>query len=52
MRSQNIFLNDGSIFSVGKVEDISADMVEAVFGLPVEIYHHKGFPLVLPLERH
>ncbi|NQT56500.1 MAG: ABC transporter ATP-binding protein [Desulfobacteraceae bacterium] len=47
-----IFLNDGSIFSVGEVGDISADMVEAVYGLPVEILHHKGYPLVLPLERH
>jgi len=47
-----VFLSEGSIFSAGEVDDVSTDMVQAVYGLPVEILHHKGYPLVLPLEKH
>jgi iron complex transport system ATP-binding protein len=45
-----LFLKDGTIFAAGKVNEVTADMVQAVYGLPVEIVHHKGNTLVVPLE--
>lgn len=46
-----LFLKNGMIFSAGKVCDVSAETIEAVYGLPVEIHYHKGNPLVIPMER-
>ena len=43
-----LLLKDGTVFSSGRVQDMTADMVEAVYGLPVEIIHHGGYPLVWP----
>lgn len=43
-----IFLKDEAIFSVGRVSEITAEMVRAVYGLPVEIHYHGGNPVVLP----
>jgi iron complex transport system ATP-binding protein len=45
-----LFLKDGIIFSAGKVGDVTAEMVQAVYGLPVEIHYYHGNPLVIPLE--
>jgi iron complex transport system ATP-binding protein len=45
-----LFLKDGTIFAAGKVHEVTADMVQAVYGLPVEIVYHKSNPLVVPLE--
>ena len=45
-----VFLKDGVIFSFGKVSEITPDMVQAVYGLPVEIHYHGGNPVVLPLK--
>ncbi len=43
-----LFLKDGTVFSTGNIQDITADMVQAVYGLPVEIFFHGGYPLVCP----
>jgi len=43
-----ICLKDGTIFSAGKINKISPEMVTAVYGLPVEIVHHNGCPIIVP----
>lgn len=45
-----LFLKEGMIFSAGKVGDVTAEMVQAVYGLPVEIHFYNGNPVVIPLE--
>jgi hypothetical protein len=42
---------EGGIFDAGEVGGITAETVQAIYGLPVEIHYYKGNPLVLPLER-
>lgn len=43
-----IFLQKGAIFNTGKVQQISPCMVESVYGIPVDILHHNGYPVVIP----
>ncbi|XPV75647.1 MAG: ABC transporter ATP-binding protein [Desulfovibrio sp.] len=43
-----IFLRGGQIHSAGAVKDVTAQMVEDVYGLPVEIHYIKGQPAVMP----
>jgi hypothetical protein len=38
------------IFGAGKVGDVTAEMVQAVYGLPVAIHRFMGNPVVMPLE--
>jgi iron complex transport system ATP-binding protein len=45
-----LFLKGGIIFNSGKVAEVNAETVQAVYGLPVEIHYHKGNPIVLPTE--
>jgi iron complex transport system ATP-binding protein len=45
-----LFLKDGIIFSAGKVSEVKAETVQAVYGLPVEIHYYRGNPLVIPME--
>jgi iron complex transport system ATP-binding protein len=45
-----LFLKNGIIFSAGKVCEVRAETIQAVYGLPVEIHHHRGNPVVLPIE--
>lgn len=45
-----IFLKDQTLFSRGKIQDISPEMVEAVYGIKVDIMVHKGLPVVIPRE--
>ncbi len=45
-----LFLHNGSIFGAGDVKDISCSMVESVYGIPVEIMQHNGYPVVIPGE--
>jgi iron complex transport system ATP-binding protein len=47
-----LFLKDGIIFSAGKVGDVTAEMVQAVYGLPVAIHRFRGNPIVMPLEEN
>ncbi|MCP3926713.1 MAG: ABC transporter ATP-binding protein [Desulfobacterales bacterium] len=45
-----ICLKDKTIFRAGDIENISSDIIEQVYGLPVDIVKHKGFPLVVPMD--
>jgi iron complex transport system ATP-binding protein len=45
-----IFLKDQTIFAAGNIHEISPEMVEAVYGIKVDIMHHKGLPVVIPME--
>jgi len=45
-----LFLKEGTIFAAGTVAEVTAEMVEAVYGVPVEIHRYKGNILVVPLE--
>ncbi|MEN8210618.1 MAG: ABC transporter ATP-binding protein [Thermodesulfobacteriota bacterium] len=47
---QYLFLKDKTIYGAGKIDKISSKMVEDVYGVPVEIVYHKGFPVVIPVE--
>ncbi len=43
-----LFLQNGSIYGAGDVNHISCSMVESVYGIPVEIMQHNGYPVVIP----
>jgi iron complex transport system ATP-binding protein len=43
-----IFLRDGKIFFAGSPADVDAGIIEAVYGLPVDIYRQDGRLLVAP----
>jgi len=45
-----LFLQNGSIFGAGNVNNISSKIVESVYGIPVEIMHHNGYPVIIPGE--
>lgn len=45
-----IFLKDGRIHDAGTREKVSAQTIEQVYGLPVEIYQKNGYPIVIPME--
>jgi len=47
-----LFLKEGRIFDTGRPEEISAQTVEAVYGVAVEIHRHNGNPLVIPKEEN
>ncbi|MGE4555737.1 MAG: ABC transporter ATP-binding protein [Desulfovibrionaceae bacterium] len=44
-----LFLKDGAIYAAGGCKDVTAEMVEEVYGLPVEIHQINGRPMVAPL---
>ena len=46
-----LFLKDGSIYSAGNINEITGSMIEAVYGIPVELVYHKGNPFIIPLEK-
>jgi iron complex transport system ATP-binding protein len=43
-----LFLRDGKIFFAGPPQEVDADIIEAVYGLPVDIYRQTGRLLVAP----
>lgn len=43
-----LFLKDGAIFAAGTTDQVTAAMVEEVYGLPVELHMVGGHPLVAP----
>ncbi len=47
---QYLLLKDKTIYGAGKINDISSKMIEDVYGVCVEIFYHKGFPVVVPIE--
>jgi iron complex transport system ATP-binding protein len=46
-----IFLKSGRIFYAGSPMTVDADIIEAVYGLPVEVYRKGDCLLVAPKER-
>lgn len=46
-----LFLRQGRVFAQGKMAEVSAEMVSAVYGVEVEIVLHRGRPLVVPHSR-
>ncbi|MCK5541986.1 MAG: ABC transporter ATP-binding protein [Desulfobacterales bacterium] len=45
-----LFLQNGSIYGAGDIKEISCLMVESVYGIPVEILQHNGYPVIIPGE--
>ncbi len=43
-----LFLKNGGIYAAVRPRDVTADIIKAVYDIPVEIHHHNGFPLVIP----
>jgi iron complex transport system ATP-binding protein len=43
-----LFLKDGTIHSEGPTCDVTSEMIEEVYGLPVHIHHVHGHPLIVP----
>jgi iron complex transport system ATP-binding protein len=43
-----LFLRDGKIFFSGPPQEVDADIIEAVYGLPVDLYRQSGRLLVAP----
>ena len=47
---QYVCLKNHTVYGAGKIEAIGAALLTKVYGLPVEIIRHRGYPLVVPLE--
>ncbi len=45
-----IFLKDGSVYSIIPKEEINAEIVKAVYNVPVEIHYQGGHPYMVPGE--
>ncbi len=43
-----IFLKEGQIYAAGRTNTISAQMINEVYGIAVNIHHLDGFPVVVP----
>ena len=47
-----LMLKDGRIHSYGPTRLVTAEMIESVYGLEVEIHQINGYPLVIPQEEN
>jgi iron complex transport system ATP-binding protein len=45
-----IFLKDGKIFFAGSPLEVDAEIIETVYGLPVDVYRQGGRLLVAPKQ--
>jgi iron complex transport system ATP-binding protein len=43
-----VFLKHGTVFAEGRTEQVTAEMVAAVYGVRVDILHHNGQVVVVP----
>jgi iron complex transport system ATP-binding protein len=43
-----LFLKGGTVYAAGDVSSISEEMIQEVYGIPVEIHLHKGNPIIMP----
>jgi ABC-type cobalamin/Fe3+-siderophores transport system ATPase subunit len=43
-----IFLKDGGIHAAIPAQQVTAEIIHQVYGIAVEIYHHNGYPVVIP----
>ncbi len=46
-----LFLKDAAVYAAGKTEDVEAETISEVYGVPVEIHVHRGHPMVIPVDR-
>ena len=44
-----LFVKGGRIFAQGPVESVTPDLIAEVYGIPVQIHHIQGAPLVVPV---
>lgn len=44
-----LLLKDGTVYAAGRIEEMKAELIEAVYGVPVELLQHRGRPLVVPV---
>ncbi|WP_285907352.1 ABC transporter ATP-binding protein [Pseudodesulfovibrio pelocollis] len=47
-----LFLKDGVIHSRGCAREVTREVIEEVYGLPVHIHHVHGRPLIVPVHDH
>ncbi len=45
---QCLFLKNGGIHAAVTPREVSAAIIREVYGIPVEIHHHNGYPVVIP----
>jgi len=45
-----VLLKDGTVYQQGRREDLTAEMIERVYGVRVEVVSHRGHPVVVPIE--
>lgn len=45
-----LLLKNGRMHSHGPTGQVTAEMIESVYGLAVEIHHINGYPVVVPIE--
>ena len=43
-----VFLKDGHIHAAISAQQVSAEIIHQVYDIGVEIYHHNGYPVVIP----
>jgi iron complex transport system permease protein len=44
-----IFVKDGKIFEACRTREVTAETITSVYGVAVEIHHHNGDPVVIPV---
>jgi len=44
-----LLLKDKTIYGAGVINDISSKIIRDVYGVNVDILHHNGFPIVVPV---
>lgn len=45
-----LFLKDGRLHATGAIHEVTPAMISEVYGMNVEILHHNGLPLVVPMD--
>ncbi len=43
-----MFIKEGKVFHCGGIEELTPDMIQVVYGVPVDILHHEGRTVVVP----
>ena len=47
-----LFLKNGGVYAVTRARDVTPKIIEDVYGLPVDIHHIHGRPVVIPLHNN
>ena len=45
-----LFVKEGRVFQSCRTQEVKAETIESVYGVPVEILHHGGYPVVIPIN--